>query len=201
MTQLNERIADYPIDPMFLERWSPRAMTGEPILEEDLFTMLEAARWAASAYNSQPWRFIFARCGSGPFDVLLALLNESNRSWAKDASALVVIVSNSMMRPPGAAQDVSSYSHSFDTGAASGYFALQANRMGWYVHGMVGFDMQRAFAELNVPLGFRVEAAFAVGRRDDKAKLPAALQAREQPNQRRPLKEVVFEGAFPSSGG
>ena len=198
MTTDTPRKADYPIDPRFLERWSPRAFTGEPIAEADLLTMLEAARWAASSYNSQPWRFIYARRDTPHWQRFLDLLVPFNRSWAKDASALVILVSNSLMRPPGADKDVPSHSHSLDAGTASGYFALQASMMGWYVHGMVGFDMDRAFAELDVPQGYRVEAAYAVGRKGDKSKLPEALQSREMPSSRRPMAEIVFEGAFKS---
>ena len=146
---------------MFLERWSPRAFTGEPRSKTDLLTMIEAARWAPSSYNSQPWRFIYARRDTVHWDRFLDLLVPFNRSWAATASALVILVSNSLMRPPGADKDVPSHTHSFDTGTASGYFALQAYKMGWRVHGMVGFDQDRAFAELNVPVGYRVEAAYA----------------------------------------
>ena len=196
MTTANPRTADYPIDPMFLQRWSPRAFTGEPISETDLLTMLEAGRWATSSYNSQPWRFLYARRDTPHWDRFLNLLAPFNQGWAKDASALMVLVSNSLMRPPGADKDVPSHSHSLDAGAASSYFALQATRMGWFVHGMVGFDMERAFAELNVPQGYRVEAAYAVGKQGDKSKLPEALQAREYPSPRIPLAQLAFEGGF-----
>ena len=198
MTTTNAREADHPIDPMFLERWSPRAFTAEPISEPDLMTILEAARWAPSSYNSQPWRFVYARRDTPHWEGLLGLLVPANRDWAKDAAALVVLASNSLMRPPGSDKDVPSHTHSLDAGAASGYLALQASRMSWHVHGMVGFDRERAFAELNVPQGFRVEAVYAVGRRADKAKLPEALQAREFPSPRRPLRESTFEGSFPT---
>ena len=128
----------------------------------------------------------------------MGLLNEFNQSWAKNASALVVLVSNSLMKPPGAEKAVPSHSHSFDTGTASGYFSLQASLMGWQAHGMVGFDMERAFTELNVPQGYRVEAAYAVGRPGDKAMLPAGLQGREQPSPRAALAEIALEGGFPA---
>ena len=90
-----------------------------------------------------------------------------------------------------------SHSHSHDAGAAAATFALQATRMGWHVHGMVGFDMDRAFSELDVPVGYRVEAAYAVGKLGDKSQLPEAMQAREAPSQRVPLSEIAFEGGFP----
>ncbi len=199
MTTINARQPAHPIDPLFLERWSPRAFTGEEIPEADLLTILEAARWAPSSYNSQPWRFLYARRGTPHWDQFLNLLVPFNRGWAKDAAALIVLVSNPLMRPPGMDKDVPSHSHSLDAGAASGFLALQAVRMGWHVHGMVGFDMDRAFAELNVPTGYRVEAAYAVGRKGDPAQLPEPLRSREMPNDRKPLAELAFEGAFPAN--
>jgi nitroreductase len=196
VTTANARTAAHPIDTLFLERWSPRAFTGEAVPEADLHTMLEAARWAPSSYNSQPWRFLYARRDTAHWDKFLGLLNPFNQSWAKDAGALVVVVSNSLMRPPGAEKDVPSHSHSLDAGAAAVSFMLQATRMGYQAHGMVGFDMDRAFAELNVPQGYRVEAAYAVGKQGDKSKLPEGLQAREAPSPRKPLAEIAFEGGF-----
>ena len=198
MTTANGRQSDYPIDPLFLQRWSPRAFTGEAIAEAELLTMIEAGRWAASSYNSQPWRFIYARRDTPHWERLFGLLVPFNQSWAARASALVVLVSNSLMKPPGAEKEVPSHSHSHDAGAAAACFALQATRMGWQAHGMVGFDMDRAFAELNVPQGHRVEAAYAVGKVGDKSQLPEAMQAREQPSPRRPLAEIAFEGGFPA---
>lgn len=200
MVSINGRTADYPVDPMFLERWSPRAFNGESISEADLLTMLEAARWAASSYNSQPWRFLYARRETPHWSHFLDMLAPSNQLWAKDAAALVIVVSNSLLKPPGSDKEVPSYSHSYDAGTASGYFALQAIKMSWYVHGMVGFDKERVFAELNVPIGYRVEAAYAVGRRGDPSKLPEALQAREEPNARTPLARLAYDGAFRTEG-
>src|SRR4029079_10675808 len=93
MTKANSRTADYPIEALFLERWSPRAFTDEPISERDLLTLLEAARWAPSSFNSQPWRFLYARRGTEPWAQFLGLLNEYNQSWAKNAAALLILVS------------------------------------------------------------------------------------------------------------
>jgi nitroreductase len=193
----NERKPDYPIHEMFLNRWSPRAFTGEPIIQEELLTMLEAARWAASSYNSQPWRFIYALRDTPAWERFLNLLVPFNQSWAKEASALVFLVSNSTMRSPRSGNEVPSPTHSFDAGTASGYFALQASLMGWYVHGMVGFDADRAFEDLSVPKGHKVEAVYAVGRKADPAGLPEELSARELPSDRRSLKELAFQGGFP----
>ncbi len=199
-TEANGRRAEYPIDPMFLERWSPRALTSEPISQDELFSMLEAARWAASSYNSQPWRFVYARRDTPHWEGFLSLLVPFNQSWAKNAAALVFLVSNSTMRSPGTGQEVPSLTHSFDAGTASGYFALQASRMGWFAHGMAGFDRERAFAELGIPKGYKVEVVYAVGRLGDRASLPEELQARESPNDRLPLAKLVFEGRFQEEG-
>ena len=198
MTDANQRHFDHPIEPLFLERWSPRAFTGEEMPEADLLTIMEAARWAPSSYNSQPGVFLYARRGTAHWDKFFGLLNPFNQSWAKDAAVLAVLVSNSMMLPPGQPKAVPSHSHSMDAGAAWAQLALQATRSGWQAHGMVGFDMERAFAELNVPQGYRVEAAIAIGRQGDKSLLPEAMQARESPSSRKPLAELMLEGGFPA---
>ncbi len=196
MTTANSRTAAHAIDPLFLERWSPRAFTGEPIPETELMTLFEAARWAPSSFNAQPWRFIWARRDTGHWPRLLGLLSEYNQSWAKNAAALVVLVSKTTMLPRGADKEVPSVTHSLDAGAAWENLALQATRSGWAAHGMAGFDMPRAAVELGVPSGYRVEAAIAIGRRGDKSVLPEALQAREMPSDRLPLAQIVSEGRF-----
>ena len=195
MTTVGNRTADHPIDPLFLERWSPRAFSGEAIPVAELMTIFEAARWAPSSYNSQPWRFIYARRDTPAWSVLLGLLNPFNQSWAKDGAALAVLVSSETMTPPGGTT-MPAYSHSLDAGAAWGSLALQATRMGWHAHGMVGFDIPRAAVELAVPEGFRVEMALVIGRIGDKSTLPEGLQAREMPSPRMPLAETLFEGKF-----
>ena len=196
MTEANARVADYPIDPRFLERWSPRSFTGEAIPEAELMTLFEAARWAPSSYNSQPWRLIYALRDTPSWDTLFGLLNEYNQSWAKNASALVVALSKSTLLPPGKDREIPSHSHSFDTGSGCAYLALQASISGWAAHAMVGFDMDSAFAKLQVPQGYRVEAAIAIGRRGDKALLPEAMQSREEPNGRLPVTQFAMEGRF-----
>lgn len=193
----NSRLPAHPIDPIFTERWSPRAFSPEEISQEELLTLFEAARWAPSAYNSQPWRFIYARRGTAHFDTLLGALIPFNQSWAQRAAALVFVVSNSVLRSPGSDKDVPSHSHSFDAGAAWASLAFQATRLGWHTHGMTGVDFDRAFADLGVPPGYRVEAAVAIGRLGDKSLLPEGLQAREVPSDRKPLSEIIFEGRFP----
>ena len=198
MTELHTRIADHPIDPIFLRRWSPRAFTGEAIEESSLLTMLEAARWAPSSYNAQPWLFAYALRGTEAWPRFLNLLSDTNRIWAQDASALVALVSRTHSLDPDKDQPVASYSHSLDAGAAAGYFALQATMLGWHVHGMVGFDKARAFEDLEVPLMHRVEAIFAVGRQGSPDLLPDDMKKKETPNSRKGLADIAAEGGFGS---
>lgn len=194
----NTRKPAYPVDPMFTERWSPRAFSGESIPVETLMTIFEAARWAPSSYNSQPWRFIWARRDTPHFETFLGLLSGANPSWCKDAAALVFVASCETMRVPGKDEPVPSRTHSFDAGSGWMSVALQAHNLGWYTHGMVGLNFAEVAGKLNVPLGFAVEAAFAIGKRGDPAGLVDYLQKIEMPNDRRPLSETAFEGAFPA---
>ena len=184
----------YPIEPFFLERWSPRSLLPDPISDEDWFTILEAARWAPSSYNNQPWRFLYTRHGSETWPLFFNLLAEANQSWVKNASILVVIISNTQFDHNGK----ESPTHSFDAGAAFQNLSLQAWLKGYIAHGMQGFDYGRAQTELEIPSEFKVEAMVALGRQGPKEALPSQLQEREMPNQRRPLAESVVEGKFQS---
>lgn len=195
MTATDNRKADHPIDALFLERWSPRAFTDEEIEARDLLSFFEAARWAPSASNRQPWRFVYARRGTENFPVLLRILDDGNQRWAKNAAALIIVISKTHnqaqdgeMRP--------AYTHAFDTGSAWYSLALQASLKGWHSHGMAGIDRDEAMRVLNVPAYHRVEAAIAIGRLADPSTLPDDLRAREVPSQRKPVSEFAFEGHF-----
>ncbi len=194
MISANHRTAAHDIDPLFLERWSPRAYDGSALTDEELMTLLEAARWAPSASNVQPWRFLYARRDTPAWATFLGLLIPFNAAWAERASVLFVIASDTVTQGTNGEQP--SHSHSFDTGAAWALLALQATRLGLQAHGMLGFDIPRAQAELNVPERYRIEAAVAVGRQADKSILPAQLQEREQPNDRNPIAGFAFEGGW-----
>ncbi len=190
-----DRNAEHPVDPLFLHRWSPRAFDGAPLTEAQILTILEAASWAPSAYNAQPWRFVYGLKGTPEFDRLLDLLVPFNQSWAKDAGALVFIISKTH-GALGGGEEQPIYSHSFDAGAAWGLMSLQAQLLGLHAHGMTGLDFDRAPAALGLPEGYRVEAAAAIGARGDAANLPEGLRQRETPSGRRPLSEIAFRGAF-----
>ena len=194
MTTFMGRQSDHPIEQIILERWSPRAYTGETIPQDVLLSVFEAARWAPSSYNSQPWRIAYGLRGTEAFNRILATLNDANQSWAQAASVLAVIASKTTMAPFG--KEMPSYSHSFDAGAAWQNIGLQATALGWHVHGMSGFDVDRAARDLNLPEGHRIEAAFAIGRQGDKSALPERWQALEDPNSRNPQESFAFEGGF-----
>ncbi len=198
MTQFDTRTSDHEIEPMFLQRWSPRAFTGEPIPQSVLLQIFEAARWAPSSYNAQPWRFLYARRDTPAWPTFLGLLIEFNQSWAKNASVLIIAISKTTMRSASRDAEHPNHTHSFDTGAAWSNLAHQATALGWHAHGMVGFDIARAATELHVPEGYRVEAAIAIGKQCDKSTLPEALQAREFPSSRDPVSAFAFEGTFPA---
>ena len=185
-----KRNADYPIDSLFLDRWSPRAMSGEDIAEEELLTLFEAARWAPSSYNNQPWRILYARRNTIHWPLFFDLLVDFNKTWVKKAAALVIFISKTTFDHNGEP----SVTHSFDTGAAWQNFALQATLKHLVVHGMEGFDYDRARTVLKIAPEFRVEAMAAIGRPGKKEDLPAGLQGREFPNDRRKLSETVIEG-------
>jgi nitroreductase len=186
------RKADYPIDSLFLDRWSPRAMSGEPITEEELSTLFEAARWAPSSFNNQPWRILYARRDTSQWPLFFDLLVEFNQSWAKNAAALVVFISKTTFDHNGEP----AATHSFDTGAAWGNLALQGALKGLVVHGMQGFDYDKARTALNIPEGFKVEAMAVIGKPGHAEDLPEKLQQREIPSDRRKLNETVFEGPY-----
>jgi len=182
------------IHKLFVDRWSPRSFDTTEMPQEDLDVILEAAAWAPSAYNYQPWKFLYARRDDVNWDRFLSLLIPFNAGWAKDASILVFVVSDTKMGEGDDAQ--ANHSHSFDAGAAWAHMALQATLMGYHAHGMTGIEFDKARAELGIPEGFRLEAAIAIGRRDVPERLPEGLREREVPSDRKPVDEIAFAGNF-----
>ncbi|WP_028548594.1 nitroreductase family protein [Paenibacillus sp. UNC451MF] len=186
------RKSEYPVNPVFLNRWSPRAYSNQKVSDADLLTVLEAARWAPSSFNDQPWRFIVAKTDE-QLAVFHQFLNEFNRSWANKAPVLVLIASDKT-RANGDANPA----HTFDAGTAWGYLALQAKLLGLATHAIGGFDKAQARTLLNVPDEFDLHAVVTIGYQGDASLLPEPLQQREVPNERRPLQEIIFEGSVPS---
>lgn len=184
----------YEIAPLFLSRWSQRALTGEEIPDRVLFTAFEAARWAPSGSNTQPWRFIYAKRDTPHWADFLGLLNERNQLWAAQASALVVFVSATERNTPEGVR--AHRSHSFDTGAAWSAFAHQASLLGWSTRAMGGFDVEAAQRVLSVPANYRVEVIVAIGKPAAADSLHESFRAAEKPTDRLPLEQLVAEGRF-----
>jgi nitroreductase len=186
----HQRKSQYPINPIFLNRWSPRAYANREVSDQDLMTVLEAAHWAPSSFNDQPWRLIYAKTEE-QLAVFHRFLSEFNLTWAA-AAPVLILVATDPLRPNGDPNGA----HSFDGGAAWGYMALQAKLLGLVTHAMGGFDREKARSLLNIPDNFQLHAVIALGYQGDKNQLPSSLQEREVPNGRRPLEEVIFEGTM-----
>jgi nitroreductase len=181
------RTPEHDVDPLFVNRWSPRSMAGEPLAEEEFLPLFEAARWAPSSRNEQPWRFCYATRDGDAWETFLSLPYGRNRRWAKDAAVLAVICSKRRFDYDGSHNAY----HSFDTGAAWMSLALEGTRRGLAVHAMAGFDDERAAEVLDVPDAYDVEAMVAIG-----VHAPHEAPEDEHPNGRKELDEIVAEGGF-----
>lgn len=192
---MSDRPTDPRIIPLLDERWSPRSFDESAMPQADLDTILSAATLAPSAYNYQPWRFLYAHRGDANWEQFLSALVPFNQSWAKDASVLLYIVTDELMRSDKG--DNPNHSHSFDAGTAWAHLALQAHQLGYRTHGMTGVDFAKARDVLGVPEGYRIEAAIAIGTQDSADKLPDGLREREKPGSpRKPISEVATAGKF-----
>jgi nitroreductase len=189
------RIAEFAVEPLFTDRWSPRAFDTVALDDDTLFSLFEAARWAPSANNSQPWRFIYARNGGAGWEQLVSPLNENNSRWATRASVLVLILSKKTHAKDGD-EPRPLRNHSFDTGAAWASLAFQAHYRGWRTHAIGGYDRDAARKLLIVPDDYNLEIMVAIGRQASLDDLHTDFHAREKPNSRRPVRALVAEGAF-----
>jgi nitroreductase len=167
-------------------------MSGEPIDQQTLWTLFEAARWAPSTYNEQEWRFLYAHRDTENWPLFFDLLMEANQLWCSQASVLVVVASHKFFERNGKPNPV----HTFDVGAAFQNLSLQGTIMNLVVHGMAGFHRSMARTKLGIPDEYEVEAMIAIGRPGDPGGLPEALQQREFPTPRKPVSEFVCEGRF-----
>jgi nitroreductase len=190
---MSARKATYPVLDLIINRLSPRAMSGEAISHQELMSLFEAARWAPSSFNNQPWRFIYAHRDTEHWPTLFDLMVPFNQEWTKRAAVLILILSDSLFAKTGKP----SRTHSFDTGAAWENMALQASSMHLVIHGMEGFDYDKARANLNVPTHYTVEALVAVGKPASISILSPELQQKEVLSDRNPVSDFVYEGTFP----
>jgi len=184
------RQPDYKINQIFYQRWSGRAISGQDIPLAKLMLLFEAARWAPSANNNQPWRFVYADEKSRYWQPFFDLLNDGNKIWVKNASVLVIVVSKKIADY----QNKSIASHSFDTGAVWQNLALQGSSLGLVVHAMAGFDYQQAKKMLKLDNNYQVEAMITIGQKGKVNQLPDYLQKVEYPSGRKQLSEIIFKG-------
>jgi nitroreductase len=190
---------DHEVHPLIAERWSPRSFSERTIDESQLASVLEAARWAPSCFNEQPWRFIVAlRQDPAEFQRLLSCLVDENQAWAKRAAALMVTVTSSSFSLNGNPNP-----HAWhDVGLAIGQLTLQAGSMGLHVHQMAGFKSQQARELYGIPEGFEAVTAVAIGYQGDAAQLPESLRGMETgPRNRRPHSQLVVRGMWRPDNG
>ena len=185
-------LANYPIHDLIGERWSPRAFSNQPVEVSKLQSVFEAARWAASAANQQPWYFIFAtKENAVEHEKLASTLNESNRVWAQNAPVLILTIAKLYNRPG------KEYVSFYDAGMAVGNLVTQAVHLGLVTHQMGGFDPEKAHSVLDIPEGYQPITMIALGYPDAHHTLPEEFHERElAPRSRKPQEEFVFEGKW-----
>lgn len=181
------------VTPLFVQRWSPRAFAPQPVPRSILESMAEAARWAPSSFNLQPWRFFVADQHGPTRDAWNEAVNGFNRAWSDKAPVLVWVVAKRTMgeNPFGIPAESTNRHHAFDTGAATLQFVLEGERHGVKSHTMGGVDAAKARQLLGLGDDEELLAALAVGYPADPASLPEGLRKRETPSQRKPLAAVA----------
>lgn len=185
---------DHPIHKILAQRWSPCGFAETPVPPEDLKSLFEAARWAASSYNEQPWRYIVAtRDDPEAFDKLLSCLIDANQAWARFAPVLALGIAKRTFSRNGAPNRVALH----DLGAASASLTFEAGARGLVVHQMGGIHRDKARALYQIPDDFEVVTALAVGYSGTPSRLPDECRERDSaPRERIPLKELVFAGSW-----
>jgi nitroreductase len=182
---------EHQILNLILNRWSPRAFTEELVTDQDVIALLEAARWAPSCFNEQPWRFIVARTPEN-LEKLRNCLSLSNQLWTKPAPILMALLG----KPHFELDQAPNRWNGFDAGAAWGYLALEATRRGLIAHAMGGFSQKKIHEAFQVPDGWTIYAVIAIGHQGPKEILSPELQAREIPSQRQALEKIWTDGSF-----
>jgi nitroreductase len=185
---------DHPIHDLLRRRWSPRAFSDRMVEPNTLQSLFEAARWAPSSNNEQPWHFIIGtKDDPAAHDRLFQCLKEGNKKWAFRAPVLMLSVARLNFE-----DDDQPNRHAFhDSGMAVFSLTLQATALGLIVHQMAGFDVEKARADLKIPAGYEPVAMIAVGYPGDPAELPDYLRERElKPRERKPVPEFVFSGMW-----
>ena len=185
---------DYPIHELLAERWSPYALADRPVPRADLCSLFEAARWASSSYNEQPWSYIIAtKEDPQQFQRILACLVEGNQIWAKAAAVLALGIVNLKF----ARNAMENRAAIHDLGLATGNLLVEATSRGLLVHQMIGILPDKARETYEIPEGSEAWTGIAIGYRGDPTSLPESLRQRElTPRQRKPLNQFVFSGKW-----
>lgn len=194
MTVQKLAATQYPVHELIQRRWSPRAFADRGVEPAVLLRLVEAARWAPSCFNEQPWRYLVAtRENPAEFERMLACLVEGNQLWAKQAPVLMISVARLAF-----AHNNQPNRHAFhDVGAASAFLTFQATALGLYVHQMAGIHVDRAKETYEIPEGFEAVAGIALGYLGDPSTLPDSLREREtMPSSRQALEAMVFGGRW-----
>jgi nitroreductase len=186
--------SEYPVHNLIRERWSPRAFADKPVPHNLLRSIFEAARWAPSSSNEQPWAYLVAtKDDKDGFEKMLSILVEFNANWAKSAPVLAIAISELAFAKNHAPNRNAQY----DTGAATMLLSMEATANGLFVHQMAGFDPEKARQVFGIPAAWDAIAAVAIGYAGDPDSLPQPLKDREMaPRTRKPIAEFVMSGQW-----
>ncbi|MBS4013098.1 MAG: nitroreductase family protein [Bacteroidetes bacterium] len=186
-------ITKYNINPLIKERWSPRAFDNKEVEADKIHNVLEAARWAPSAFNEQPWRYIIGKKGTKTWQLIFDSLIDFNKTWAEPADVLVVVVGKKTLTSNSKENET----YKYDVGQSVATMTVQATNEGLVMHQMGGFSKQKNIEAFNIPDDYEVIAAFALGYIGNVDQLPENFRNMEtNPRQRKPFSEFVFEENF-----
>jgi len=188
----------YPLHALLRKRWSPRAFNGEPVEAEKLRSLFEAARWAPSGSNQQPWRFILGLKGSDTYDKIMQTLVDFNQKWAFTAPVLILSMGRKVMND----KDEINESYRYDVGQAVAHMTFQATEDGLYVHQMGGFDAAMAVRLFHIGAMYKPLTVIAVGYIGDPDQLTEKIARLEyRKRERFPARELVYSGQFGEDSG
>lgn len=185
---------NHPIHDLLQRRWSPYGYSGAGVKPDDLKSIMEAARWAPSSYNEQPWRFLVARReDTAEFEKLLSTLVEMNQAWARHAGVLIVTVVSEKFTLNGKPNAAAEH----DIGLAAMSLSIEAQARGYHTHQMIGLDPEKVRALYEIPEGFHALTAIAIGVAAAPDKLPEKMQKNDEERRpRKALSEIVYTGKF-----
>jgi nitroreductase len=183
-----DRVINHEIMPEIKKRWSPRAFSNRSVAADKLRALLEAARYAPSCSNEQPWRFLVAD-SKEKLTRMRSILNAGNQEWANKAPVLILVTALKKFEKTGK----DNHWHMFDAGTAWGYLSLEAERQGLIAHAMGGFDREKTRSEFKIPEAFEIITVIAVGYYGDKSELSDFNQSREHPQMRKEIDDITFK--------